>query len=341
MPTYSKISILQGLLKEITSTKERFEDNKNNLINEIKNNCIDYYKSKIGMKEIYDYCLSNYIENHVNYNLVEKVDEKLRDKDKVIFLLRNNNDIMLNLIKNCPEDSFDQLSDFLVNFFYENTIDCSFTEEELMVIIYLIIEEFILNKLLKSIYNSNNESNRKNTNYKKETILYHIFKSLTRKPDVRNFTCSVLSESLLKLEEYNYILSIESKIIVNNFILEKNSQINQSCTFSNIDYQHHSFDENSTTISNEFSKTFSESKFINNNVFNKFGDILNFENEEHLNLDNIELNPCFAEDDVTLVYLKNKLSEYEQKNTKDYIVIVMKQFIINQINQTICYILWN
>ena len=108
MPTYSKISILQGLLKEMTSTKERFEDNKNNLINEIKNNCIDYYKSKIGMKEIYDYCLSNYIENHVNYNLVENIDEKLRDKDKydtiykVIFLLRNNNDIMLNLIKNCP-----------------------------------------------------------------------------------------------------------------------------------------------------------------------------------------------------------------------------------------------
>ena len=38
---------------------------------------------------------------------------------------------MLNIIKNCPENSFDQLTDFLVNFFYENTIDCSFREEEL------------------------------------------------------------------------------------------------------------------------------------------------------------------------------------------------------------------
>ena len=335
MPTYSKISILQGLLKEMTSTKERFEDNKNNLLNQIKNNCYEYYKNKIGMKEIYDYCLSNHTENHVNYTLVENIDEKIRDTDKydiickVIFLLRNNNDIMLNIIKNCPEDSFDQFTDFLVNYFYENTIDCSFSEEELLVIIYLIIEEYILNKLLKTIYNNNNNSKSKNTNYKKETILYHIFKSLTRKPDVRNFTCSVLSESILKLEGYNIILSIESKILVNNFILEKKSQIGQSCTYNDIDYHGHSFDENSTTISKEYSKTFSESNIL----FNKYDDNLYYENEEKLNLDNIELNPCFSDNDVTLLYLKEKLSEYEQKNSKDYIVIAMKQFINNQINK--------
>ena len=39
LPTYTKISILQGLLKEMTSIKERFEDNKNDMLNKIKINC--------------------------------------------------------------------------------------------------------------------------------------------------------------------------------------------------------------------------------------------------------------------------------------------------------------
>ena len=331
LPTYTKISILQGLLKEMTSIKERFEDNKNDMLNKIKINCYEYYKSKVGMKEIYDYCLSNNIENHVNYNLVENIEEKLRDKDKydiiyyIIFLLRNNNDIMLNIIRNCPETSYDQLTDFLVNYFYENTIESTFNEEELLILIYLIIEEYILNKLQKTIFNSNNNS--KNLNYENETILYHIFKSLTRKPDVRNFLYSVLSENLLKLEGYNIILSIESQIIINNYIKDINN-INQSSTFNNINEHRHSFDEGSTTISNEYSKTLSTSHF--NNILSKYDDISNFENE---NLDNIELNPCFSEDDVNLKYLEEKLSEYEQKNSTDCIVIAMKQFISNQIDQ--------
>ena len=65
---------------------------------------------------------------------------------KIIFLIRNNNDILLNLISNCPKNSFDQFADFLVNFFFNNTIDSSFNEEELIMILYLIIEKYILNE---------------------------------------------------------------------------------------------------------------------------------------------------------------------------------------------------
>ena len=329
LPTYTKISILQGLLKEMTSIKERFEDNKKDLLEKIKNNCIEFYKSKIGMKEIYDYCLSNYTDNHINYILLEDTKNKLQDKYdtiyEIILLLRNNNDLMLNIIKNCPENSYDQLTDFIVNFFYENAIDSSFNEEELMIIIYLIIEENILDKFPKSIFNINiNIKETKNDSYLEENILYHIFRSLTRKPDVRNFTVTVLSEFLLKLEGYNDILSIESKIISNYFIKDKNSQLNQSYTCGG--RKNESFDEGSTALSYEYSKTLSSSNF------SKGEEILNLE-EEKMNLENIELNPCFSEDDVTLEYLNEKLSEYNQKNSKDNINISMKQYINNLINQ--------
>ena len=69
----------------------------------------------------------------------------------MLFLLRENYDIMLIIIKNCNKNSFESLSEFLVNFFYENTVNSSFNEEEIMVIIYLLIEEFIIVKMPKSL----------------------------------------------------------------------------------------------------------------------------------------------------------------------------------------------
>ena len=335
LPTYTKITILQGLLKEMSSIKERFEDNKNEMLEKITKNCYFYYKNKIGMKEVYDYCKSNAPEQHFNYVLAEETKDKLKDKYKIIseilFLLRNNNDIIMNIIKKCPENSYDQLADFLVNFFYENTIDSSFNEEELIIIIYLIIEDYFLNKLPKVIFTINID-NKKKKEFLSESILYEIFKSITRKPDVRNFTCTILSEPLLKLEGYNDLLSIETRVVA-NFLIKEN-QINQSSTFCSKknDKNHLSFDEASTVVSSDFSKTLSASSFLNNTISSRAEEILNVEDEK-LNLDNIEINPCFNEDDVTLGYLKQKLLELDQKNKNDPIVKSIKEFITMQINQ--------
>ena len=226
-PTYTKISILQSLLKEMTSIKERFEDNKNNMLDKIRKNSKEYYKCKIDMKEIYDYCESNDPEKHFNYILVNNTKEELKQNYdtiyKVLLILRNNNNIMMNIINSCPDNYYEQFSDFLVNFLYEDTIDCTFKEEELLTILYLIIEANVINKLTSESY-INIENN------KEQNISYFIFKSLTRKPDVRNFTCSVLSEAILKLESYNDIISIDTQTIEQNII--RVQSLKQSSTFS-------------------------------------------------------------------------------------------------------------
>ena len=341
LPTYSKITILQYLLKEMTSIKERFEDNKNDMLEKIKQNCYNYYKSIIGMKEVYDYCESNSPEKQLKYVLVQNTKEKLEEKYeiiyKILFILRNNNDIMLNIIKKCPPDSYGQLSDFLVNYFYENTIESTFIQEELLLIIYLIMEEFILINLPNEISVEENKS-KKSLN---TSILYHIFKSLARKADVRTFTCSILSESLLNLESLKDILSIDTKVIVNNFIQEKN-QFNQSYTntikkleVNPASLKAPSFDEGSTTISFEYSKTFSSPDYSNVNDFK--GDDLSFleeipEMEDKLNLEEIEINPIFEENSVTFYYLKEKLAEYSQKNRESNIVIAMIDYLNLQID---------
>ena len=48
--TFEKICALQSLLKEVTSMKERFENNKEKMEIQIKKNCYNYYKSKISIQ---------------------------------------------------------------------------------------------------------------------------------------------------------------------------------------------------------------------------------------------------------------------------------------------------
>jgi hypothetical protein len=69
------------------------------MLEKINQNCFNYYKSKISMKEIFDYCQSNDLEQHINYILLEKPEEFFSNKYKdiyqdiynFVFLIRNNN----------------------------------------------------------------------------------------------------------------------------------------------------------------------------------------------------------------------------------------------------------
>ena len=338
LPTYKKICILQGLLKEMKSIKERFEDNKEDMLERIKKNCYNYYNSKIGMKEIYDYCESENPEVHINYVLIENSEEILASNYQILydilFILRDNNDIMIKIIKNCPTNSYDQLADFLVNFFYENTINSTFNEEELMVIIYLIIEDLIMNKLPKTSSTINN----KNDNAFNNSILYNIFMSITRKADVRNFTCTVLTESLLKLEGFNEDLTIITKKIGNNLNSTKTKDKDSSNEETEVYRRNYSY----VPEIGKFGKKLIPSLNILNREKSLSGIDEREENPRRISaifndnkqdLDNIEMNVFFKETDVTLKYLNEKISEYENEKNQNIITNAMKDFLDLQINQ--------
>ena len=332
LSTYEKVQILQRLLKEMKSIKERFEENINIMLDRLKNNCKDYYKSQIGMKAIYDYCKSNNPEKYYNYVLVEKNEERFGQKkydiiNKIIFLIRNNNDLLLELIKNCPSNSFDQFADFLVNFLFNNTIDSSFNEEELIIIIYLIIEENILSVAKES-------KDEKNI-YSKKGFIHYLFKYLTRKPDVRSFTYSILSKYIIQFEEYNDSLSIETKIL-NNINIRRKS-IKMLKTELNNRFNSFSYNiENSPNL-NEISKKFTYSNILNVEGKN-IEEILDDSDEDsdlpiEENNENIEIDQFFKDENVTLEYLKQKLSEYKQKNNKNNITEAMIAYITNNIRE--------
>ena len=139
LSTFEKILKLQNILKEISSMKIRFETNKDQILENINKNTFNYYKSKIKMKEIYDYCQSNNLENNIIYELIpepvpyfkEKGSDLYKDIYNFFFLIRNNNKMMIKLIDKCEKEDYENLSDYLVNFCYEDTINSSFIQEEL------------------------------------------------------------------------------------------------------------------------------------------------------------------------------------------------------------------
>ena len=331
LPSYKKICILQDLLKEMKTTKARLEDNMENILKKISQNCFYYFKSKVEMKEIYDYCQLEDHEVDLDYTLIENSVKRL-DKDyqilyDVLFLLRENYNIMHLIIKNCESDSFEYLSDFLVNFFYENTVNSAFNEEELMILIYLLIEDYILDKMPKSfisLYSNNNEG------FFGTGIINNIFKYISRKVNVRNFTCLILSSNILKLEEEsNFDLNISiQKINSNSHNSSKNSSMIEKKDTGGKIIHINSLDSDNTspeTLCLKINKTPSP----NLSILAKMED----KNEKITNYFYPEINQFFYDNDVTLEFLNSKLSEYENKNEKDIITISMKDYIDLQINQ--------
>ena len=210
LSTFNKIIKLQNLCKEMISAKERFGKNKTQMIQKINKNCENYYKNKVCMKEIYDFCQSKKPEEHIDYILIPQPEKYFGDKFSNIynflFMLRNNNKLMLKMTEYCNEANFEQMSDFIINFFYEDTINSSFIQEELMLFIYLIFEKNFFEILPEEIKIDDNKISYDIFRNKKN-IIYYIVKSLTRKADIRNFLCSILVDDILKLEGNKKYLS--------------------------------------------------------------------------------------------------------------------------------------
>ena len=148
--TFDKVIMVQKLLRELSSKKEKFKENINQYTEKINNKCYTYFKDKIYIKEILDYCSSNQLEEHISYNLSENI-QQIIDKNlyqmiyDFYFLIRNENYILIELIKLSDDETNNKnLSDFIVHFLYENLINCSFIQDELL----LNFKAFINNKII-------------------------------------------------------------------------------------------------------------------------------------------------------------------------------------------------
>ena len=86
IPTFDKVVKLQKLLKELSSIKGRFEENVNKFTDRINKKCYEYFKNKIFIKYILDYCEQSNPEEHKEYILIENTPKYLeKELYQIIF----------------------------------------------------------------------------------------------------------------------------------------------------------------------------------------------------------------------------------------------------------------
>ena len=218
LSTIQKILLLQRKLKELTSSKKRFEDNKKKMLQKLDLNSQTYFKNKIYIKKIFDYCISHKPEENQVYNLIENAKSYLKTIYEPLydfsFLIRNHNSLMLKIIEVLDKSAYEEFSDFFVNFLYVNISNNSFVNDELMLMIYLLLEKLILENLPDKI-NINQDIP---ITYLNNNFLFYVFKALTRKIDIRNFLCNILGDFFSKLESFTMSLSVNISI-VNKYLI--------------------------------------------------------------------------------------------------------------------------
>ena len=332
LPTFNKLCLAQSLLKEMYSLKERFEENKSKMIGELEQNCYKYYKNKLYSKEIYDYFESNNLETRNNYKLVNnsKIFNKYKNIYDFLFFLRNNNSIILEIINKCEPYNYKNLSYFIVHFFYEDTTNCFFVQEELLLFIYLFLENKIMKllpeKLNSSLIKNDNELFNKNTN---NNFAYHLFYSLTKKPDVREYLCSSLFDIIKKLEENQMYLSPETSIIRKIIGLKEEENIEKEVL--NPEIKKSEIEKENNLAPNNIQIILKDNKELKKAIKES-----NCSLKKTIGNDKIKIDPFFQAEDIEYMYICDKLNYYEnikEKSKKDYAMIEYLDILLNEITK--------
>ena len=198
--SFNKLRKLQMTLREEVALTDIFFENRDDLLKKIESNCLDYYKERISIQEIYDRNVENKNEGNeekkrIKYEVSEKPQSELPQcfdpLYKLMFYFRNSNDLTLKLIQNCPKDkeSYEVLANFVCNYFYVNIFSSTFLNENLLTLIYLLLE--------KEIDLLNNEKSSFNFLDSSKSFTAVLLKHLSRRDEVKTYLENVLKKLLI------------------------------------------------------------------------------------------------------------------------------------------------
>ena len=199
--SFKKLKTLQISLKEENALKDIFYVNKDELLKKIEKNCYEYYKEKIKIQKIYDNNNSNEninnnnnYSNSKNYLIKENAQSELPQCYDVIyrilFLLRSNNKLLLELIENIDYSNYEIFSNFLCHYFYNNIFSSTYINEYLLVLIYLLLEKEV-DKI-----NDNNNSFLDDKSFVSKMLI-----NLSRKLEIKNYMENIIKDIICDIED--------------------------------------------------------------------------------------------------------------------------------------------
>ena len=218
-----KILEIQNLLNKLNSAKMFFRETKDKMVNKLALKSQSYFENKVKIKEVFD---TNEIGEQMKYTLKDNPEQSLASYQSLYdfyFLIRDDHLLLLNIIEYADKTKYEELSYFLVHSLYENITNDSYTENKLMIMIYLLLEKLIIKDLPDSIDEKNENIS---STFLNETFIFYVNKNLTRKLEVRKFLNDILKSFILRMENRNQFLTVEiSKV---NRFLEHNQSKRES-----------------------------------------------------------------------------------------------------------------
>ena len=233
--SFNKLLKLQSTLQEEVALRDIFFEDRDSLLKKIENNCIDYYKMRISIQEIYDNKSNpDPSKKKIKYTFSDKPQSEIPQYydllSNLMYYFHDNNEMTLKLIEYCPKESYSQLANFICNYFYVNIFSSTFLNENLLTLIYLLLEKEIDKIVIKNEYEISNTfldiSN---------SFVSNLLRCLSRKDEVKTFLENVLKKVLtrtagfLNNQKDNMFLGFDIKKIV-AFLNGRNYQIKNTNT---------------------------------------------------------------------------------------------------------------
>ena len=216
--TFHKLQNLQTLLKKESALKGLFSETEKNTQKDIEQLCKEIYHKRIDVLNV----LKNEanVNNVIRYHLVENPKDYLKDLVLYIpkflaYLWENPQLIAKLLIHSDVNDVRRFLAPLFCNNFYENILSPNHIEDQLLYVIYLLLEEEI-----DKLNDINNTSKFLN-----DTACGYLLNELMDKKDVKSFFKIILKDAIeiMELSNSDTNLFFEANRIEKDIVERKKS----------------------------------------------------------------------------------------------------------------------
>ena len=198
--SFDKLIKLQSTLQEEVALRDIFFEDRDSLLKKIEHNCIEYYKMRISIQEIYDNkSQTEPNKKKIKYIFCDKPQSEIPQYydhfSNLMFYIHDSFEMTLKLIDNCPKESYDQLANFICNYFYVNIFSSSFLNENLLTLIYILLEREI-DKL--NVQDENDINFSKPFLDSNNSFIPNLLKYLARKDDIKTYLENLLKKVLTR-----------------------------------------------------------------------------------------------------------------------------------------------
>ena len=213
--TFNKLQNLQTLLKKESALKGLYSSTGKTTEKEINDLCQEIYQKKIDVLNVLK---NEKINSSINYQLINNNKEYLKDLylyiPKLLSYLWENPSILTELLIHSKKDDIKTyLAPLICNNFYENILSPNPIEDQLIFVIYLLLEKEI--DQLKDINDMDSFLN--------DSVCGYLLGELIEKKDIKAFFKIILKDiiEILELSNGDNILLFESNQIEQKLIEKK------------------------------------------------------------------------------------------------------------------------